>query len=58
MNVCQTEMVEASITRAFDWGDSTEAMVFEPTLKRLLVSSHYGKIRMYSVETNGEFQLY
>ncbi|KAF8735549.1 hypothetical protein AX14_001869 [Amanita brunnescens Koide BX004] len=48
-----TEMGEASIMRAFDWGDSTEAMAFEPAIKRLLVSSHYGKIRMYSVEANG-----
>jgi hypothetical protein len=48
-------MIEASNTRAFDWGDSMEAVAFEPSLKRLLVSSHHGKIRMYSIETNGVF---
>ncbi|KAK2465177.1 hypothetical protein APHAL10511_002808 [Amanita phalloides] len=50
-----SEMVEAAIIRAFDWGDGMEAMVFDPTLRRLLVSSHCGKIRMYSIKTNDSF---
>ena len=47
-------MVEATTTRAFDWGDSVEAIAFDPVLRRLLVSSHYGKIRMYTYRTNGK----
>lgn len=50
------ELVEATNTRAFNWGDSTEAMAFDATLRMLLVSSHYGKVKMYSIQRNSEFQ--
>lgn len=48
-------MVEATTTRAFDWGNSVEAIAFDPMLRRLLVSRHYGKIKMYN-KTNGKIQ--
>ncbi|KAM6490444.1 WD40-repeat-containing domain protein [Amanita muscaria] len=48
------EMKEASITRAFRSGDGVEAMAFDPSLKRLLVSSHYGTVRMYTFEENDQ----
>lgn len=46
-------MAEASATRAFLSGDPVEAMAFDSESKRLLVASHYGTIKMYSIEPNG-----
>ena len=49
----QIKMKEASSTRAFYEGDPVEAIAYDPTGRRLLVSSHYGTIRMYYFDING-----
>lgn len=46
-------MKETLTIRAFYEGDPVEAIAHDPAGRRLLVSSHYGAIRMYSFDTNG-----
>jgi hypothetical protein len=48
-------MAETGATKAFTSGDPVEATAFDPVHKRVLVSSHYGVIRMYSFGLNGKF---
>ena len=51
-------MTETTSTRAFMSGDPVEAMASDWSLKRLLVSSHYGTIKMYSIGSNGKLGQY
>jgi hypothetical protein len=41
--------VEVSCTPVFTAGDSVESFCFDPVHLRLVVTSHYGQIKMYEV---------
>jgi hypothetical protein len=41
--------VEISCTPVFTPGDSIESFCFDPVHHRLIVTSHFGQIRMYEV---------
>lgn len=41
--------MEISCTRVFTPGDSVESFCFDPVHHRLVVTSHFGQIKMYEV---------
>lgn len=47
--------MESSNTRVFPESDSVEAIAYDPTHLRLVVSSHFGGLRAYTVEKGGEY---
>lgn len=44
--------MEISSTRVFTTGDSVESFCFNPVHHHLIVTSHFGQIKMYKVNTS------
>jgi hypothetical protein len=53
--VDQTQLLEQSNTKVFANGDSVEALAYDQRNCRLATTSHYGLIRVYTIENNGQF---
>jgi WD40 repeat protein len=51
---CQETFRELSNTTAFSFNDSVESVDYDRNKSRLVVSSHNGKIKMFSVDRNGK----
>jgi hypothetical protein len=50
----QVSMAELSSTSMFSAGDSVEAIAYDPEHRRAAVTSHYGHIKLVTVERNGK----
>jgi hypothetical protein len=50
--------VEISCTRVFTPGDSVESFCFDPVHHRLIVTSHFGQIKMYEVNAGMLIELW
>lgn len=50
----QVSMAELSSTSVFAAGDSVEAITYDLEHRRAVVTSHYGQIKLFTVERNGE----
>jgi hypothetical protein len=47
-------MAELSSTSVFSAGDSVEAIAYDPEHRRVAVTSHYGHVKLVTVEQNGK----
>jgi hypothetical protein len=50
----QVSMTELSSTSVFSAGDSVEAITYDPEHRRAAVTSHYGHVKLFTVERNGK----
>lgn len=47
-------MTEVSCASVFGVHESVEAVAYDPSHARLAATSHFGKVKLFTVERNGE----